>query len=59
MSHWETGKADVSDNSQARRPAVMIVTNPAGEQTGGTENSVCGGAGICHAMENRGDHYPY
>ena len=36
----------------------MIVTNPAGEETGGTESSVCGGAGICHAMESQGDTSP-
>jgi hypothetical protein len=33
----------------------MIVTNPAGEEIGGTEYSVCGGAGICHAMESQSD----
>jgi hypothetical protein len=36
----------------------MIVTYPAGEETGGTESSVCGGAGICHAMESRDDNNP-
>ena len=61
ICHWETGKANVGEDPRARRPAVNIVTHPAGEATGGTDFSVCGGAGVCHAMESsdgKGKH-PY